>query len=341
MKKKLADLAAYVQGTLQGDGNLVITGLAGIDEAGPGDLTFLADKRFAGPTRASAIVISEDLPIPGIPAIVVKDANIAFVKIAQLAEAELPLPARQVHPTAVVNGKLGRDVAVGAQCVIEEGAEIGDGTILWPMVYVGRGTRIGTNCRIHANVSIRDRCEIGSNVIIHNGTVIGTDGYGYLKIDRHNVKVPQIGTVTVGDNVEMGANCTIARARFGKTVIGKGTKLDCLVHVGHSVKIGENCLLVAGVAIAGSTVIGNNVILAGQVGVAEHIHISDGAIATAQSGLDKDVPPGGIVSGSPARPRLEYLRMLAGGKKAAELAAQVIELRKRIEELEKKLAGTS
>ena len=305
MRKTLKEIAQAIEGEVSGDAGVVITGVSGIKEAGSGEITFLANPKYApllATTAASAIIISKDTAAP--PAKnVIRCANpsLAFAKVIALMSPEATRHFKGIHPSAVIGKavKLGKDAAIGPYVVIEDAAEIGDNAVIYPGSFIGRSAKLGNDALIYANVSIRERVAIGERVIIHSGTVIGSDGFGFVEVNGKHHKIPQVGTVEIGDDVEIGANVAIDRARFDKTIIGRGTKIDNLVQIAHNVVIGENCLIVAQVGISGSTVIGNNVILAGQAGLVGHITVGDNAIVTAQSGVSKSIPAGAMFSGYP------------------------------------------
>lgn len=342
MHKTLKEIAELIDGEIIGDGNIVITGVAGIKEAACGDITFLANPKYFSlidKTAASAIVTGQDIETTAKPIIRTQNPSLAFAKlVSALAPTKLTQP-KGLHPTAVLgkNVLLGKDVAIGPYAVIEDDVSIGEKTIIYAGCFIGHHTKIGSDTLIYPNVSIREYITIGSRVIIHSGTVIGSDGFGFVTIDGLHHKIPQLGTVQIGDDVEIGANVTVDRARFDKTVIGKGTKIDNLVQIAHNVVIGENCIIVAQVGISGSANIGNNVTLAGQAGIVGHISIGDNAIVMAQSGVSKSVPAQAVVWGYPAKPRDIAKRINASVQNLPRLYRAVAELKKKIEELESKL----
>jgi UDP-3-O-[3-hydroxymyristoyl] glucosamine N-acyltransferase len=337
---KLLDIARVVGGELVGDGSLEIRGVAGIREAAEGELTFLANSRYAdslGSTRASAILLARDgvAPPPGKAIIFCANPYLAFLQaIRYFAPEDRFAPG--VDPTAVVADDVsaGPGCSIGARCVIEGAVVLGARVIIRPGVFVGAETRVGDDCFIHPNVTIRERVTIGRRVIIHSGTVVGSDGFGFVRDGERHLKVPQIGTVAIGDDVEIGANCAIDRGTAGATRIGRGTKIDNLVHVAHNVTVGENTLLIAQVGISGSTEIGSNVTLAGQAGIGGHIKIGDNAVVGAQSGVMKSIPANERWSGYPARPHPENLRAQAAVARLGEMAARVRALEERLDRLE-------
>lgn len=336
---KLAEIAGRLGGRLQGDGNLEITGLSSLAEATAGDISFLANPRYTAAvaeTRASAVLLADawtgECPCA---ALYVENPDRAFAEVALMLSPPPVAFAPGVHPTAVIatDARLGAAVTVGPHVVIQPGAVIGDRTVLVAGCYVGHQAVIGSDCRLYAHVSIRERCVLGSRVIIHDGAVIGSDGFGYTP-DKHGVwqKVMQLGIVQIGDDVEIGANVTIDRARFGKTRIGNGVKIDNLVQVAHNVQIGEHSVMASQVGISGSTRIGRHVQLGGQAGLAGHLHVGDGAVVGAQAGVTKDVPGNCFVSGYPA---MEH-------RKATRLHAHLMrlpELKERVRELEAQVAA--
>jgi UDP-3-O-[3-hydroxymyristoyl] glucosamine N-acyltransferase len=340
MQLTLEEIARRVGGTVSGDGSTLIRGVNGLKEAGPGEIAFLANPRYApllAGTKASAVIVGDGVAAP-LPAIRVPNPDLAFGRVAEILTGGAWRPPPGIHPTAVVapDAALGKEVAIGAHAVVEPGASVGDRTVLYPQVYVGQAARIGPDCVLWPQVVVRDRCEVGARVILHPGAVVGSDGFGYATEAGVHHKIPQLGIVVLEDDVEIGANAAIDRARFGKTVIARGTKIDNLVQIAHNVQVGEHCLLAAQTGVAGSTRLGNNVVLAGQVGVSGHLEFGDGAVATAQSGIDKNVPPATVVSGSPARPRQQHLRALAGAERIQEVLREIRKLRQALEELRKK-----
>jgi UDP-3-O-[3-hydroxymyristoyl] glucosamine N-acyltransferase len=342
MPNTLKEIAELLNGELVGDATLVITGVSGIKEAQEGDITFLANPKYLPlleETRASAIITSRDIKSAAKPIIRTENPSLAFAKIVSfMAPCEIKHP-QGIHPSVIL-GKdvsLGRNVAIGPYAVIEDSVTIGENTIIYSGCFVGHHTKIGSNTLIYAHVSIRERITIGNRVIIHNGTVIGSDGFGFATISGLHHKIPQIGTVEIGDDVEIGANVTIDRARFDKTVIGRGTKIDNLVQIAHNVVIGENSIIVAQVGISGSTTVGKNVILAGQVGLVGHINIGDNAVVMAQSGVSKSIPAGTTAWGYPAKPANIAKRVNACVQNLPRLYDTIAQLKKRIEELERKV----
>jgi UDP-3-O-[3-hydroxymyristoyl] glucosamine N-acyltransferase len=340
MQATLEELARLVGGSVTGDGATVIRGVNGLKEASPGDITFLANPKYApllASTRASAVIVGQGISAP-LPTLVVSNPDLAFGIVAERLLGQSVPPAPGIHPTAVVarDAVIGRDVSIGPHAVVDAKASIGEGTILHAQTYVGPEARIGPGCLLHPQVVVRDRCEIGARVILHSGAVIGSDGFGYATEKGVHHKIPQVGIVVLQDDVEIGANVTIDRARFGRTVIGRGTKIDNLVQIGHNVTTGQGCLLVAQSGVSGSTKLGNYVVLAGQAGLVGHLEMGDRAIITAQTGVTKDVPPGGVMSGSPASERTTHLKELAALGKLPEALQEIRRLRKEIEELKKK-----
>jgi UDP-3-O-[3-hydroxymyristoyl] glucosamine N-acyltransferase len=342
MQKTLKEIAKLIDGQVVGNADTLITGASGIREAAEGDITFLANSKYSplmAKTRASAIITSRDAQDTAKPIILTQNPSLAFVKIISMFT-----PDDAGHPSGidytVVMGKnvsLGKDVTIGAYSVIGDNVTIGDNTIIYAGCYIGHHTKIGARTLIYPHVSIRERISIGRGVIIHSGAVIGSDGFGFATIKGLHHKIPQVGTVQIDDDVEIGANVTIDRARFDRTVIGRGTKIDNLVQIGHNVIIGQNSLIVAQVGIAGSAIIGNNVTLGGQSGLVGHITIGDNAIVTAQSGVAKSIPADTKVSGYPARPFMTTQRVNASLQNLPKLFTLVKELKKKIEELEAKL----
>jgi UDP-3-O-[3-hydroxymyristoyl] glucosamine N-acyltransferase len=340
MDVTLDDLARLVGGKVSGDGKTVIRAVNGIKEAGPGDITFLANSKYApllSSTKASAVILAEGSSAP-IPHLCVKNPDLCFAKVAEHLSGGAYRPPPGIHPTAVVSRSavIGKNVSIGAGTVVEDGASIGDNGVLYAQVFVGRDTVIGPDALIYPQVVVREKCLLGARVILHSGTVLGSDGFGYATEKGVHHKIPQVGIVVIEDDVELGANVTVDRARFGRTVIGKGTKIDNLVQIGHNVILGQGCLLVSQAGIAGSTRLGNYVVMAGQSGLIGHLEIGDGAIITAQTGLTKDVPPGGVMSGSPASDRRTHLKELAALSKLPEALQEIRKLRREIEELRKK-----
>lgn len=342
VKKTLGEIAHLVDGEVVGDPNIVISGARGINEACCGDITFVANARYmslVNKTAASAVFVPLHMEALSKPAIKVKDPSSAFACVIKLLYPTQMSHPKGIHKTALVSkkAKIGKNVAVGAYAVIEDDVEIGDRSVIYPGCFVGSSTRIGCDCLFYANVSIRENIQIGNRVFIQSGSVIGSEGFGYLNVEGVHCLIPQIGTVVIEDDVEIGANVTIDRARFDKTVIGRGTKIDNLVQIAHNVIIGQNCIIVAQAGISGSTRVGNNVTIAGQAGLVGHISIGDGAVLAAQAGITKSVPPKTIVSGYPARPHQEAKKINAYIQRLPELSAAIKELKKRIEALEAEL----
>lgn len=339
MQKKLSEIAKLVDGQLIGNGDILITGASGIKEAVDGEITFLANSKYSpllDKTKASAIVTSLDEQKTTKPVILTENPSLAFAKIISMFT-----PDDIGHPSIIdytvtmgKNVSLGRDVAIGPYTVIGDDVVIGDNVIIYAGCYIGHHTKIGAKTLIYPHVSIREHVNIACQVIIHAGAVIGSDGFGFVTIKGLHHKIPQVGTVEIGDDVEIGANVTVDRARFGKTIIGRGTKIDNLVQIAHNVVIGENVLIVAQVGVAGTVTIGNNVILGGQAGLVGHITVGDNAIVTGQTGVAKSVPANTMVSGYPARPFMTTQRVNASLQNLPKLFELVKELKKKIEELE-------
>jgi UDP-3-O-[3-hydroxymyristoyl] glucosamine N-acyltransferase len=324
---KLSDIAAKIGARLEG-GDLDIESVAGIEEARAGQLTFIANPKYAPlakTTKASAVIVDEKFPAMQRSTLRSKNPYLAFAHALQLFY-QPPQYEPGIHPTAVIHSsaKIGRNASVGPYCVVGESVTVGDDCTLVAHVVVYHGVTIGNNFFAHAHAVMREYCKIGNNVILQNGVVIGADGFGFAK-DEHGrwQKIVQSGHVVIGDDVEIQAQACIDRAAVGVTQIDRGAKIDNFVQVGHGSSVGEDSLLCAQVGLAGSTEVGKNVILAGQVGVAGHCRIGDGAIMTAQSGVSHDVEAGAMVSGSPAIDNKQWLRAVTLFNKLPELAKRL------------------
>ncbi|MGD9904373.1 MAG: UDP-3-O-(3-hydroxymyristoyl)glucosamine N-acyltransferase [Vicinamibacterales bacterium] len=334
---QLSELAERLGAVLDGDGTIEVHRVAGIEQAGPGDVTFLANPKYAaalGATRATAVIL--DPSAPPAPCAMLRVANpyLAFARAAQAFAPPRTVPPG-VHPTAVVaaDAVLEPGVAIGPLVVIGQRARIGARTVLHPHVVVGDDAVLGADCLIHARVSIREACRLGDRVVVQDGAVIGADGFGFAHhADGTHEKIPQTGPVVVEDDVEIGANTTIDRPAVGETRIRAGAKIDNLVQIAHGVTVGLNTLLAAQVGIAGSTTIGDNVIFAGQVGVANHLTVGDGVKATAQTGINNSIAAGMFVSGLPAIDNRQW-------NKAAVIFGRLPEYRRQLIDLERRLAA--
>jgi UDP-3-O-[3-hydroxymyristoyl] glucosamine N-acyltransferase len=323
---RLAEIASLLGARLEnGSPETEITGVAGIDDAGPGQLTFVANPKYAAAaktTKAAAVLLAEDAA--AIPAAMLRSSNpyLAFARALRLFHQPLQ-HTPGVHTTAVVHAsaRIGPNAHVGPYAVIEQNVEIGANAVLLAHVVIYPGVKIGDNFFAHAHSVVRENCRLGNNVVLQNGVVIGGDGFGFAKDDAgHWHKIPQPAPVVVEDDVEIQSNSCIDRASVGETHIGRGVKIDNLVQIGHGSSIGEDSLLASQVGIAGSTEIGNRVILTGQVGVVGHCKVGDGAIATPQSGVAGDIPSGAIVSGAPAVDHRLWLKYSALLSKLPEMA---------------------
>ncbi len=293
-------------------GDVEISNVASLADANPGDISFFGNPKYINAlrkTRASAVLLpesfEEQIPAHGL---FIADPAAAFAQILPLFTPQPIVREAGIHPTAVISpdAEIGEACSIGAHVVIEAGAKIGARCVIEAQCFIGQQTTLGENCHLHPQVTVRERCRIGNRVILHCGVMIGVDGFGYEFRDGKQQKIPQTGTVQIDDDVEIGANSAVDRARFGRTWIQRGTKIDNLVQIGHNVTIGEHCILCAQVGISGSTRIGNYVTLAGKVGLSGHIEIGDQVMIGAMSGLAKNVPPKTIMFGAPAQPIREY-----------------------------------
>jgi UDP-3-O-[3-hydroxymyristoyl] glucosamine N-acyltransferase len=338
----LQKLAGLVGGELAvGPAEAVITGINSIMDAGPGDATFLGNVRYLPAlktTRASVALVPEDLDVsevpPALALIRVSNPTLAFSSVIRFFGP----PSREfvpgVHETATVASDAVFDpqkVSIGPHAVIEEGVKIGDGSTIHAGASIGRGVSLGMDCVIHSNAVVKERCVLGNRVILHSGSVIGSDGFGYELVQGRHQKIDQVGIVQIDDDVEIGSCTTIDRARFGRTWIGEGTKIDNLVQIGHNCILGKHCIIVSQTGISGSTRLGNYVTMGGQVGVAGHLEIGDQVMFLAKSGVTKSIHQPGAYTGFPARPLME-------GRKMLSLPAKIPDLLERVRELEKKIA---
>ena len=325
---KLGDLARQLGAECHGSADLEIAGVAGIEDAAPGQLTFIANAKYAQharTTRASAILVAPDFAEVATATLRTPDPYLAFARAVGLFYQPPAYPPG-IHPTAVIDPTaiIGEQAHIGAYAVVGPGVVLGDHATLLAHVVVYPGVRIGAHFFAHAHAVVREGCRLGDHVLLQNGAIVGGDGFGFAKSnDGFWEKIPQSGPVVVGDRVEIQANACIDRASVGETRIASGSKIDNLVQVGHGSSVGENTLLCAQVGLAGSTQVGNNVILAGQVGVAGHCKIGDRVVATAQSGIPNDVAPGTIVSGYPAIENRQWLRAVAAFPRLPELIRQL------------------
>jgi UDP-3-O-[3-hydroxymyristoyl] glucosamine N-acyltransferase len=339
----VADVAKLVGGTVHGNAKLVINGVNSLGEAKPGEISFLANQAYVGKlhqTRATAVIVpavQDDCPLAQV---VVPDADLAFaLVVSHYGPQPRPMPAG-IQPSAVIGDdvQLGENVHIGAGAIIGDGATIGDNTIVHPLVAIGPDVCIGKQCIIYPQVTIRERCRIDDSVIVHAGAVIGADGFGYASLEGVHHKIPQVGIVHIESDVEIGANTTIDRARFGVTRIGRGTKIDNLVQIAHNCDIGEHCIVVAQVGIAGSTTMGRHVTVAGQSGITGHLSIGDGAILAARSGIAKNVPAGAVVMGAPACDMKLHKEREVSMRRLPRTIQTVKQLEARLADLEAKLA---
>ncbi|MBZ5598180.1 MAG: UDP-3-O-(3-hydroxymyristoyl)glucosamine N-acyltransferase [Acidobacteriia bacterium] len=322
MKRSLKEIAKLVQGHVLGDGNVEVTGIASMQSAMAGDLVFVEDEKELGAaleSKAGAVITGEFAAgkASAKPLLVCAQPRLAFARAAQMLSAGAA-HVEGIHPSAIVHSsaRLGKNVSVGERVVIGENVEVGDGTRIGGGCVIGARVKIGSDCQLYPNVTVYDGARLGERVIVHAGAVLGSDGFGYVcdQATGHYEKFPQVGRLEIGDDVEIGANATVDRGALDVTRIGRGTKIDNLVHVGHNVQIGEDVVIAAQTGLSGSAVVEKNVVIGGQVGIADHVRIEEGAILGAQSGIpSKKVIRGkGVVFwGTPARPIREYLKELA------------------------------
>jgi UDP-3-O-[3-hydroxymyristoyl] glucosamine N-acyltransferase len=324
----LAELADHLDATLNGNPSARITRVAGIEDAAPGDLAFVANPKYASlarTTQATAVLVEPDFPEIPAATLRLKNPYLAFARAIELFY-QPPTYAAGIHPTAAIapTARIGANAHIGAYAVIGDHVILGDNAIILPHVVLYPHVHAGDNFFAHAHSVVREHCHLGDNVILQNGAIVGADGFGFARqSDGTWYKILQSGPVVIEDNVEIQANACIDRASIGETRVHAGAKVDNLVQVGHGSTVGQNTLLCAQVGLAGSTVIGKNVILAGQVGVAGHCTVGDGAIATAQSGIPGDVAPGKVVSGYPAIDNRQWLRSVALFNRLPELLRDI------------------
>ncbi len=336
---RASEMARLLDARLDGGGDPELTGVAPLDRAGPADLGLLAARKYLSyvpPSRAGALLVSEELAgelEDARPRIVVPDAHAALVTLLPELYPE-PRPEPGVHPTAVVSddAELGADVSVGPHVVVGGGTTVGARARIGAHTVVGAGCAVGEDVVLHAHVTLYDGVRVGERSIIHSGARIGVDGFGYAQVDGVPRKIPQVGTVHIGADVEIGANTTVDRGSIGTTEIGDGVKIDNLVQVAHNVRIGAYTVIAAQSGIAGSTTLGTGVTLGGQAGIRGHVHIGDGARIAAQAGVFGDVPAGVTYSGYPARPHREALRAQAGTFRIPKLAERLRRLEQRLDD---------
>lgn len=336
---KLSEIASLVHGEIFGDPNLEIRGVSGINEAREGDITFLSGKRHVKDLpccRASCIIVQAHLNDLALTQLKVANPYLAFAKLLEHFHVK-PLKPLGVSRDAFISDKaiIGENVSIFPYSYIADGASIGKQSVIYPFVFIGENTALGEQCIIYPHVTLREGVTIGNRVIIHPGSVIGSDGFGYMFNEGRHYKIPQVGGVIIGDDVEIGSNTAIDRATMGNTIIGRGTKIDNLVQIGHNVTIGNNSVIVAQVGIGGSTVIGDYVTLAGQAGVADHVEIESGTIIGAQSGVIGKVTQGAY-SGTLAIPHRDWLKAQAVFAKLPELHKRIKELEDKVKELERR-----
>jgi UDP-3-O-[3-hydroxymyristoyl] glucosamine N-acyltransferase len=315
--------------------NVKITGLADIENAGAGDLTFISNpkyKHFLASTKADAVIHGKDTPVPEtVISLAVEDPYFAFFKMLEFFNTRTPKDIAQgIHPSAVIDSEalIGENVSIGACASIGPGVKIGNGTTIGPGSAILKNTIIGQNCILYPNVTVMDGVKIGDRVILHSGVVIGSDGFGFVPHGGGLHKIPQIGTVVLGDDVEIGSNSCIDRAAFGETVVGNGTKIDNLVQLGHNVRIGQYTVIASQAGISGSTTVGSGVKIGGQAGFAGHLDIGSGSSIGAQAGVTKDVPGGETVSGYPAKNHMKAMRLEAALRSLPYLIKKVKKLEK-------------
>jgi len=320
-----------------------IAGAASISDAGDGDVTFFGNQKYLTAlktSRATCALVPDDFQeeIAAIP-IYVANPTVAFSRVLAHFAPPPAVVVPGVHPSAIIGEcvQLGPDVSIQPYAVIEAGAVIGEGSFIGAGVYIGRQVKLGANCKIYPNATILERCILGNRVVVHSGTVIGGDGFGFELVKGRHVKIPQTGIVQIEDDVEIGANAAIDRARFGRTRIGEGTKIDNLVQIAHNVTIGKHVILVAQVGISGSSRVGDYATLAGQVGVVGHIEIGEYAVVGAQGGVSKSVPPRQFVWGTPACPMKEFKVRNAHAVRLPGLVGRVKQLEKLVEKLSRQL----
>ncbi|GAB6182858.1 UDP-3-O-(3-hydroxymyristoyl)glucosamine N-acyltransferase [Thermodesulfovibrio hydrogeniphilus] len=335
---RLSEISKIFNATIIGDPNLEITGVKGIDDAQIGDITYIESKKTIEKLKngnASAVITKDIIDDYEGSQLLVDNPKFVFAQLLKIFYTK-PHTFKGISSEAYISktAKLGKNVIIYPFAFIDEEVEIGDNTVVYPFTFIGRESRVGQECILYSNVTIRERVQIGNRVIIHSGAVIGSDGFGYIFYEGRHEKIPQVGTVIIEDDVEIGAGTTIDRATTGSTVIGAGTKIDNLVQIAHNVKIGKNCIIVAQVGIAGSSKIGDGCILAGQVGVADHAEIEAGTIITAQSGVMSGKIERGVYSGSPIMNHREYYKVYALFQKLPEMRKKIRELEEKIKKME-------
>jgi UDP-3-O-[3-hydroxymyristoyl] glucosamine N-acyltransferase len=342
--RTLAELAVELGGSVDGDGSTVIRGVAGIREALPGDVTFVANARYdtyLTETRASAVICSREPRQAPVPLLHVDNPYLAFQKVVRIFRPDAFRQPAGVHPSAVIHpeAQLGPEVSIGPHCVVERGAVIGARSVIMAGGYVGVLSRIGEDTTLFPRVTIREECVVGSRCVLHPGCVIGADGFGFAFDSGKYHKVPQVGNVEIGDDVEIGANSTIDRATTDSTRIGDGTKIDNLVQIGHNVVVGRHCIIVAQVGISGSTELEDYVTIGGQAGLAGHIRVGREAQVGGQSGVTKSVPARTTVLGYPASPISTFKRVHAYLQRLPQLFQRAKALEERVERLEREPAN--
>lgn len=324
MHYTLNQIQSIIGGKIAGDGGVVITGVASIEAATQGDVTFIKDDSFvtlAAQSKASAIVVHREIQTLKKPQIVTENPFLAFARLTEFVAKERFKRPPGIHPTAVISKEavIGTGASIGAYVVVDDAVSMGNNVVIYPHTFIGKGSRIGDDSVIYANVTIREHVTIGKRAIVHCNSVIGDDGFGFLQVQGKHRKIPQVGTVEIGDDVEIGAMVTICRAALDKTVIGNGVKIDNHSHIAHNVSIGDDAMLIAYAKIAGSAKIGRHVMIAEDVGITDHAIIGDNCIIGGGSNVYKSLEPGSVVWGSPAKPISEEKRIQVLIRKLPEI----------------------